>query len=51
MSVHSPNDVDDEGPVSVRTERDFMRSATAMVAGVVGVAGDTDSERGFVDVR
>lgn len=30
---------EDVGEVSSRMERDFMRSATAIVAGVVGVLG------------
>lgn len=30
---------------------DFMRSATAIVAGVEAVAGVTDNERGLVEMR
>lgn len=40
-----------DGGVSSRIERDFMRSATAMVAGVLDVEGVTLSESGLVDVR
>jgi hypothetical protein len=32
-------------------ETDFMRSATAIVAGWVELDGYTDKERGFVEVR
>jgi len=39
VNVHSPSDVDEDGVVSVSTDSDFIRSATAIVAGVVGVEG------------
>ena len=40
-----------EGGMISRIERDFMRSATAIVAGVDDVEGVTLRESGLVDVR
>jgi hypothetical protein len=48
---HSLEDVVEDGEVTVRIETDFMRSATAIVADWVEVEGDTDNERGSVEVR
>ena len=39
------------GGVRVTIERDFMRSATAMVAGREGEADVIERSRGFVEVR
>jgi len=39
------------GGLSVRIDRDFMRSATAIVAGDIGVDGVTARESGLVDER
>ena len=39
------------GGLSVRIDRDFIRSATATVAGDKGVDGVTARESGFVDER
>ena len=47
----SPRVVDEDGVLTVRMETDFMRSATAIVAGLLKVEGHTDNERGFVEVR
>lgn len=43
--------LEEVGDVSSRMERDFMRSATAIVAGLVGVLGYTERLSGLVEVR